>query len=168
MWKVYHLSRELLVSGKFVGAFKDSPEKDLPVQEVYINGEKKVLNYVHHPLPKFITRKSLEKWEQTAKEILSPYVPAKEERSFLRKWLTTLKVLKAKKIPVGIANYLPVEELLKRSSFVVVYRFKDRTLKLCENKNLTVKPIADLRALEYLTPLGAFPETVLKVGSRVS
>ena len=167
MWNLYHLSRELLVSGKFVGAFKEKPEPDLPVQEVYIDGERKVLNYAEIPLPRFITRKRLVKWEQDAKQLLSPYIPAKEESRFLKKWLNTLKVLKAKRIPVGIANYIPLDQLLERSRFVVVYRFRDKTLKLCENSSLSVKPVPDLKALEYLTPLGAFPKTVLKLGSSI-
>ena len=152
---MFHLSKKFLVNNKFVGAFAE--KEDFVVQEVYLLGEKKVFSYKHFPLPRFLTKKALRKWEEEIEKTFSSYTPAAEESAFLKRWIEETE----SSYFVGIGNYLTVEEAVKLSPLVVVYRWKGKKLTLGKE---AFKPIPDRRAYLYLLPCGAFPETIEKLG----
>jgi len=157
----FHLSETLLVNLKFVGGFVSKPltPDGFVLQEVYCCGKKAYLLYKHYPLPKFITKRKLSNWEQRIKQELSSYglIPASSMVDFLSDWISEYEKAEF----VGIANFIPEEEAVKNTDLLVVYRYRGKKLSLAKD---SFKIVADKRAVDYLLPLGAFPDTILKAG----
>jgi len=152
---MFHLSKKFLVNNKFVGAFCE--RSDCIIQEVFIDGSREVLSYRHFPLPFFLTRGSLEKWERRIEGFFGSVPMLTEKADFLREWLKRAE----KASFVGIGNYLPVEEAVLLSPLVVVYRWKGKRLLLGAE---SFKPVPDTRSNLYLLPCGAFPEAITNLG----
>jgi len=152
---MFHLSRKFLVNNKFVGAFCE--KRDCIVQEVFVNGKREVFSYRYFPLPQFLTKRSLKRWEEGIESFFGNVPQLTEKADFLKKWLELAK----KSSFVGIGNYLQVEEAASLSSLVVVYKWRGKRLILGAE---SFKPVPDRRSKLYLLPCGAFPETITKLG----
>ena len=157
MNRIFHLSGKFLVSLKFVGAFCPSFPSDFVVQRVFMGEEEEVFCYKHFPLPRFLTKKRLKKWEREIEESFPRFIPFTEKLSFLNRWIGEVESASY----AGIGNFLQIEEAKKKTSLLVVYEWKGRRLVLGKE---AFKPIRDERASFYLLPCGCFPETIFKLG----
>jgi len=153
---IFYLESKFLVSLKFVGAFCP-PFPSFIVQKVFVGREEEVFCYKHFPLPRFLTGKSLGKWEEKIERDFPSFTPFTEKLSFLSVWIEEVETAEW----IGIGNYLGIEEAKKKTSLLVVYEWEGKRLILGKE---SFKPIPDKRAVDYLLPCGAFPETIKKLG----
>ncbi len=153
--EMFHLSKKFLVNNKFVGAFCE--KQSCIVQEVYVNGKKEVFSYRHFPLPRFLTKRSLLKWEEEIAKFFGNVPDLLDKGSFIRRWLEEAVSASF----AGIGNYLTVEKAVLQSPLVIVYRWNGKRLVLGAE---SFKPVPDKRSKLYLLPCGSFPETIEKLG----
>jgi hypothetical protein len=156
---IFHLSGKFLVSLKFVGAFYPrtvSLPDAFVLQRIFI-GEEEVFCYRHFPLPRFLSKKKLQKWEKEIEESFPSFTSIVEKRNFLSRWIREVETAEW----VGIGNYLSIEEAKKETSLLIIYEWRNKRLILGKE---AFKPVPDERAVSYLLPCGCFPETIMKLG----
>ena len=157
---LYHLGGKFLVSLKFVGAFVEVPLQGFVEEEVYVRGKRELLCYKHFPLKRFFPfpKKALLSFERRVEEeYKGKYVKVEEKLPYLSAWVELVEETTF----VGVGNYVKVEEAVRKTELLVVYRWNGRELVLGKD---SFKPIPDRRAISYLLPLGCFPETITKLG----